>query len=76
MFTGIWPALITPFRDGAVDHPALARLVRRFVDAGVAQLIANELRLPMLPAAQQTLGLLTRELEALEAAFPVPAGAL
>lgn len=41
-FTGIWPALVTPFHDGgdAVDHGALHRLVRRFADAGVAGIVA------------------------------------
>ena len=41
-FTGIWPALVTPFHDGgdAVDHGALQRLVRRFADAGVAGIVA------------------------------------
>jgi 4-hydroxy-tetrahydrodipicolinate synthase len=38
-FTGIWPALITPFRDGDVDHAALRQLVLRFRDAGVAGLV-------------------------------------
>jgi 4-hydroxy-tetrahydrodipicolinate synthase len=41
-FTGIWPALVTPFHDGgvAVDHGALQRLVQRFADAGVAGIVA------------------------------------
>ena len=34
-FSGLWVALVTPFRDGAVDHTALAALVRRLVDDGV-----------------------------------------
>jgi 4-hydroxy-tetrahydrodipicolinate synthase len=38
-FTGIWPALITPFHDGAVDHAALRTLVRRFRDARVSGLV-------------------------------------
>jgi 4-hydroxy-tetrahydrodipicolinate synthase len=38
-FNGIWPAVITPFRDGEVDHAALRRLVLRFRDAGVAGLV-------------------------------------
>jgi len=37
-FTGIWPALITPFHDGDVDHAALRTLVRRFEAARVAGL--------------------------------------
>lgn len=38
-FSGIWPALVTPFRDGEVDHDALRRLVLRFRDAGVDGLV-------------------------------------
>ena len=35
-FTGVGTALITPFRrDGSVDEPAVKRLVRRQIDAGV-----------------------------------------
>jgi 4-hydroxy-tetrahydrodipicolinate synthase len=39
-FSGIWVPLITPFANGAVDHAALRALVRRYVDAGVAGLVA------------------------------------
>lgn len=35
-FSGLWIPLVTPFRDGAVDTPALARLVRHFAAQGVA----------------------------------------
>eukprot|EP01035_Chromulina_nebulosa_P036273 gene36273-48844_t len=34
-FSGLWVALVTPFRDGAVDHSALAALVRRLASDGV-----------------------------------------
>jgi 4-hydroxy-tetrahydrodipicolinate synthase len=34
-FSGFWVALVTPFRDGAVDHAALAALTRRLADDGV-----------------------------------------
>lgn len=34
-FSGLWVALVTPFRDGAVDHAALAALTRRLADDGV-----------------------------------------
>jgi 4-hydroxy-tetrahydrodipicolinate synthase len=35
-FTGVGTALITPFRmDGSLDEPAVKRLVRRQVDAGI-----------------------------------------
>ncbi len=35
-FSGLWVPLVTPFRDGAVDHPALAGLVRHLRPAGIA----------------------------------------
>lgn len=34
-FRGIWVALVTPFRDGAVDFPALQGLVARLLEQGV-----------------------------------------
>ncbi len=35
-FSGLWIPLVTPFRDGAVDHPALDALVKRLRTDGVA----------------------------------------
>lgn len=35
-FSGLWIPLVTPFRAGAVDRPALARLVRHLAAQGVA----------------------------------------
>jgi 4-hydroxy-tetrahydrodipicolinate synthase len=35
MFEGTYTALITPFRDGEVDYPALAKLIERQVEAGI-----------------------------------------
>jgi len=35
-FSGLWIPLITPFRDGAVDHAALAALTRRLAATGIA----------------------------------------
>src|SRR5688500_16176734 len=35
-FTGVGTALVTPFRkDGSLDEPAIRRLARRQIDAGV-----------------------------------------
>ena len=35
-FTGVGTALVTPFRkDGSIDEPAVKRLVRRQIDAGI-----------------------------------------
>lgn len=36
IFSGIWIPLVTPFNAGAIDHRALAALVARCRDAGVA----------------------------------------
>ncbi|MBI1890919.1 MAG: 4-hydroxy-tetrahydrodipicolinate synthase [Burkholderiales bacterium] len=38
-FTGIWVALVTPFRHQEIDFPALQSLARRMADAGVAGLV-------------------------------------
>jgi 4-hydroxy-tetrahydrodipicolinate synthase len=35
MFEGTYTALVTPFRDGGVDEPALRRLIREQIAAGV-----------------------------------------
>lgn len=38
---GVWPVMLTPFRaDGAIDWPALDRLIEWYIDAGVAGLFA------------------------------------
>ena len=39
-FNGIWVPLVTPFRDGAVDAPALRRLVQHLAAQGVAGFVA------------------------------------
>jgi len=39
MFEGVLTALVTPFRDGAVDEPALRGLVERQIAAGVDGLV-------------------------------------
>src|SRR5271165_5400394 len=40
MFTGCGTALVTPFRtDGALDEPALRRLVRRQIESGIDFLV-------------------------------------
>lgn len=40
LFSGLWIALVTPFKDGAVDHPALAALTARLRADGVAGFVA------------------------------------
>lgn len=39
-FSGLWIPLVTPFRDDAVDHTALAALVKHYAAAGVRGLVA------------------------------------
>ena len=36
IFSGVWIPIVTPFREGRVDHAALAALVKRLAGAGVA----------------------------------------
>jgi len=40
-FEGIWVPIVTPFREGDVDHAALARLARYLADSGVTGLVAG-----------------------------------
>lgn len=39
LFKGVFPALVTPFRDGAIDEPAFVRLVERQIAGGVHGLV-------------------------------------
>jgi 4-hydroxy-tetrahydrodipicolinate synthase len=39
LFRGVFPALVTPFRDGAVDESAFVRLVERQIAGGVHGLV-------------------------------------
>lgn len=39
-FQGLWIPLVTPFKDGAVDHPALHALTTRLRATGVAGFVA------------------------------------
>jgi 4-hydroxy-tetrahydrodipicolinate synthase len=39
-FSGLWLPLVTPFKQGDVDHPALDRLVRHYAGCGVAGFVA------------------------------------
>ena len=39
MFTGTFTALITPFRDGALDHGAFKALIDRQVAAGITGIV-------------------------------------
>ena len=39
MFEGVMTALVTPFRDGSIDEPALRALVERQIEAGIDGLV-------------------------------------
>lgn len=38
-FSGLWIPLVTPFHNGAVDHPALRKLVQHLVPQGIAGIV-------------------------------------
>jgi 4-hydroxy-tetrahydrodipicolinate synthase len=40
VFSGLWIALATPFKDGQVDHPALHRLVKKLGSEGASGFVA------------------------------------
>ena len=40
VFSGLWIALVTPFKDGQVDHPALRRLVKKLGADGATGFVA------------------------------------
>lgn len=40
LFRGLWIPLVTPFHDGAVDHPALTKLTKTLADQGIAGFVA------------------------------------
>ena len=35
MFTGTYTAIVTPFKNGKIDEPALERLIKNQIKAGV-----------------------------------------
>lgn len=39
VFTGIATALVTPFRNGEIDYPALGEMIERQIDAGIDALL-------------------------------------
>ncbi|HTH09397.1 MAG TPA: dihydrodipicolinate synthase family protein, partial [Acidovorax sp.] len=40
VFSGLWIPLVTPFRDGAIDHPALAKMTGTLAQQGVSGFVA------------------------------------
>ncbi|MBP0594750.1 4-hydroxy-tetrahydrodipicolinate synthase [Paraburkholderia sp. LEh10] len=75
-FSGIWIPLVTPFSaDGAVDHDALRRLVKRYADAGVAGVVAlGTTGEPSSLEADEQEAVLAATLDAAHGALPVIAG--
>ncbi len=54
-FSGVWIPIVTPFREGRVDHAALAALVRRLAADGVAGFVvcATTGEAPLLSDAER-----------------------
>ena len=54
-FSGVWIPIVTPFREGRVDHDALAALVKRLAAAGVAGFVvcATTGEAPLLSDAER-----------------------
>ncbi|KAA0079031.1 4-hydroxy-tetrahydrodipicolinate synthase [Paraburkholderia sp. T12-10] len=74
IFSGIWIPLVTPFNLGAVDHRALAALVARYRDAGVAGFTAlGTTGEPAALSGEEQDGVLATILRAAEG-LPVVAG--
>ena len=71
LFSGLWLPLITPFRNNAVDHTALARLVGHYAKTGIAGLVAcgSTGEAAALDEAEQ-LAVLETVLEAVQKAKP------
>src|SRR5437660_12627554 len=40
VYEGVWVPLVTPFRDGRVDFPALSRLCEHLLGQGIAGFVA------------------------------------
>src|SRR5438067_7419892 len=40
VYEGVWVPLVTPFRDGRVDLPALSRLCEHLLGQGIARFVA------------------------------------
>jgi len=77
MFTGVGTALVTPFtKGGAVDEPAVKRLARRQIDAGIHFLVpcGTTGETPTLSAAER-LRVVELVLEEANGQVPVMAGA-
>ena len=75
MFDGCYVALVTPFRDGHVDHNALSELVEYVISGGVSGLVpcGTTGEAPALSAAEQV-DVITTVVKAAKQRVPVLAG--
>ena len=46
MFTGTYTAIVTPFKNGVIDEPALARLIKMQIAGGVDGIAPITVRTP------------------------------
>lgn len=74
-FEGIWLPLITPFRDGAVDLPAVRRLVDHYIEAGIhGFMVCGTTGEPATMSEEEQLAMLDTVLEASNGRRPVVMG--
>jgi 4-hydroxy-tetrahydrodipicolinate synthase len=72
---GAFTALITPFRDGAVDHDALAALVERQIDGGIDGLVpCGTTGEAATTSTSERLAIIETVVEAADGRVPVLAG--
>ncbi len=75
LFTGVGTALVTPFKDGKVDFPALDRLVEEQIAGGVSALIAaGTTGEPATMDWDEHLAVIRRVVEKVDHRVPVIAG--
>jgi 4-hydroxy-tetrahydrodipicolinate synthase len=74
-FEGIWLPLITPFRDGEVDLPAMRGLVEHYIKAGIhGFIVCGTTGEPATMTEEEQLSVLDTVLEASEGRRPVVMG--
>lgn len=74
-FEGIWLPLITPFRDGEVDLPAMRGLVEHYIKAGIhGFIVCGTTGEPATMTEEEQLNVLDTVLEASEGRRPVVMG--
>lgn len=74
-FEGIWLPLITPFRDGEVDLPAVRRVVDYYIDAGIhGFIVCGTTGEPATMSEEEQLAVLDAVLETSDGRRPVVMG--